>query len=494
MRSLVSDRSTNDGYGLVKPSRWGLHEDTVTVFLPIPARRSGRDGAPGLLGWVFCRRLAGVCSFALGIMLVGTVALGQETSSDGPVLTLSQAIQVALENNRPVNIAKLDIDKSKWDVAQTKTKRFPAITTYLFASGDITQPTFTFPAGVFNTDRATKINLASGITGYASVQAAQPISQLYQIHLAIREKELSADYAGEQYKGKRQTLAANVKEAYYAALQTESALEATQATVKQYEETDRVATDYLSQEAVLKSDSLQVKAKLAQSRYQIVQLRDTLTTQKEQLNELLARDLDTPFRTEAVPPVTAAEMDLKVARQTALQQRPEIKEAVIDTQRAEYDRKLSRAKYIPDVGAAVHYLDPINTEVLPQNILSAGMELKWDPFDWGGRRDEVQQKDVSVKQSHYQLQETQAQVLLDVDNSFRKLEESRALLDVAQANRDAANEKLREVNNQFKQSAVLLRDVLQQQAAVSNADHDYEQSLLSFWNAKAAFEKALGEE
>ena len=69
--------------------------------------------------------------------------------------------------------------------------------------------------------------------------------------------------------------------------------------VKQYEETDRVAQDYLAQESVLKSDSLEAKAKLAQARYQIVQLRDTLNTQKEQLNELLGRDLDTPFRTRA---------------------------------------------------------------------------------------------------------------------------------------------------------------------------------------------------
>src|SRR6202020_1592073 len=189
------------------------------------------------------------------------------------------------------------------------------------------------------------------------------------------------------------------------------------------------------------------KAKLAQAGYQIVQLHDTLATQKEQLNELLGRDLDIAFRTEAVPPITAAEMDLKTARQTALEERPEVKEAEIDTRRAEYDRKLSKAKYIPDVGAAVHYLDPINTEILPQNILSAGMELKWDPFDWGGRRDEVRQKDASVQQSHYQLKETQAQVLLDVDNTFRKLEESRTMLDVAQAARDAANEKLREVSD-----------------------------------------------
>ena len=384
-------------------------------------------------------------------LMTGMLSQGQEPSSDAPVVSLTQAVQIAVENNRPVNMAKLDIVKSKWEVAQTKTKRFPAITTYLFASGDITNPTFTFPSDLFDNKQPQKLKLSNGITGMASVQVAQPLSQLYQIHLAVREQELSTDLASQQYRGQRQSIVASVKQAYYSALQTESALEATQSLVKQYEETDRVATDYLRQESVLKSDSLEAKAKLAQSRYQVVQLRDTLETQKEQLNELLARDLDTPFRTEQVPPITPAEMDLKAARSTALQQRPEVKEAEIDTQRAEYDRKLSRAKYIPDVGAAIHYLDPINTAFLPQNILSAGLELKWDPFDWGGRRDEVKQKDVSIQQSHYQLQETQAQVMLDVDNTFRKLAESRSLLEVSQAGRDAANEKLREISDQFKQ-------------------------------------------
>jgi outer membrane protein len=427
-------------------------------------------------------------------LMTGIMLLGQEPTSEVPVLSLSQAIQIAVDNNRPVNMAKLEIVKSKWEVAQTKTKRFPAITTYLFASGDITNPKFTFPANLFNNPLPQTLKLSNGITGLASAQVAQPLSQLYQIHLAVREQELSTDLAAEQYRGQRQSIVASVKQAYYATLQTESSLEATQALVKQYEETDRVATQYLTEESVLKSDSLEAKAKLAQTRYQVVQLRDTLQTQKEQLNELLGRDLDTAFRTEQIPPISAAEMDLKAARQTALRQRPEVKEAEIDTQRAEYDRKLSRAKYIPDVGAALHYLEPINTAFLPQNIVSAGLEMKWDPFDWGGRRDEVKQKDVSLQQSHYQLQETQAQVMVDVDNNFRKLEESRSLLEVTQAGRDAANEKMREVNDQFKHSAVLMRDVLQQEASVANAEHDYEQSLLGFWNAKAAFEKALGEE
>jgi outer membrane protein TolC len=187
-------------------------------------------------------------------------------------------------------------------------------------------------------------------------------------------------------------------------------------------------------------------------------------------------------------------MDLKIARQTALQQRPEVKEAEINLSRATYDRKLAKAQFIPGVGAEMRYFTPINTAILPQNILSGGIDMTWEPFDWGRRRDDVKQKTIGIQQSQYQLAETRSQVVLDVDNTFRKLNESRALLAVAEAGRDAADEKLREVNNQFKHSAVLLRDVLQQESAVANADQNYEDSLLSFWNAKAAFEKALGEQ
>jgi outer membrane protein TolC len=101
---------------------------------------------------------------------------------------------------------------------------------------------------------------------------------------------------------------------------------------------------------------------------------------------------------------------------------------------------------------------------------------------------------VIVEQSRYQLDETRSQVVLNVDSTFRKLAESRALLQVTEAARAAAIEKLREVNDKFRKAAVLLRDVLEQQAAVENANNEYEESLLAFWSAKANFEKALGEE
>jgi outer membrane protein TolC len=434
-------------------------------------------------------------------MSAACLCRAEEPASSTPVLTLNEAIQTAIAQNRSLQIASLDVEKSKWTVASAKTHRLPIFNTSMFASGNITDPVFTFKQGIFGTidnkpipTQNTEIPLSQGVTGYAIVQVAQPITQLYKINLGVKDKELSSDLASQQYRGKRQSVVSDVKQAYYAILQSQSALEAAQTSVKQYQETDRLMLEYVSQEVVLKSDSLDVKAQLAQSQYQVVSLHNSLQNQKEQLNDLMGRELETEFQVEQVPAMTLQESDLKIAQQTALEQRPEIKEAEINVQRADIDRRMAKAQYIPDVGIALHYFTPLNTEILPTNILSGGVELSWEPFDWGRRRDEVNQKKVTLSQSEYQLQEARSKVLLDVNRNFRKLDQSRAALTAAQAAQVAANEKLREVSDKFRQNTVLLRDLLQQQTSTANANKDYEDALLSFWSAKAEFEKALGEE
>ncbi len=446
-------------------------------------------------------RLGSLILIALCTALAVDGSFAQAPAENAPLLTLDEALRIATANNISLKIASLDVDKSKWQLAEAKTNRLPAFKTYLFASGDLNSPEFTFKQGTlgpiggvpFPTEDR-KIPLSQGLTGSALAQVTQPITQLYKINLAVREQELGQDLASQQYRAKRQSLVDDVKQGYYGIVQSESSLEAAEVSVKQYEEAERVTLQYLEQEAVLKSDSLEVKTKLAQARYQVIQIQDQLQTRKEHLNDLLSRDLLIDFRTQETPEPSLEETDLKAARRTALTQRPEIVQAQISAKKAVYDRKLAKAQYIPDVGLALHYFSPLTSDILPQNIVSAGVELSWEPFDWGRRKDEVKQKDIAIDQSQLQLQQVQSTVLLDVNNRFRTLRESRAMLDVARAAREAANQKLLEVTDKFSKQAVLLRDVLQQQAAVASSNSDYQQALLSFWSARADFQKALGEE
>jgi outer membrane protein len=155
---------------------------------------------------------------------------------------------------------------------------------------------------------------------------------------------------------------------------------------------------------------------------------------------------------------------------------------------------MAKADYIPDVGVAFNYSSNFNIDVLPRNMTSLGLELKWEPWDWGRRKDVINQKKATESQAQTQWSEARSRVLMDVNNRFRKLEESRVLIAVAKAEREAAQQRLHEVRNQYGQQAVLLSDVLHQQAAAASASDDYQQAVLGFWSAKSEFEKSLGED
>jgi len=434
--------------------------------------------------------------------LLTGMMIAQDASSAPRLLTLEDALQTALKNNRSLQIANLEVEKSKWQIAETKTKRLPSFSASVLGSQLLKTLAFTFKEGAFGTfpgtgpipAKDTDITTPRRPSAYVVGQATQPLSQLYKINLGVRSQELNAQLSSEKVRATRQSVIRDVKQAYYAVLQSESALAVVEANVKQYQELDRVVLQRVSQEAALRSDSLSVKAKLANEQYTLVQLRNTLDTRKEYLNDLLGRDVRTEFRTEQVPAESFEEVDLKMAQQRAISHRPEVKQAELNVRQAEYSRRIAKTDFIPDVGIALNYLSPFNVEVLPKNVASIGVELKWEPWDWGRRNDVVNQKRVAEGQAQTQLREAQSKVLMDVNSRYRKLQESRMLIAVVEASREAAQQRLREVTYQYEREAVLLKDVLQQQATTAGAINDCHQALLGFWTAKSEFEKSLGED
>jgi len=451
-------------------------------------------------GWHGQQRLANITLLVAFMVLSAGTAAAQEPAPR--LLTLDEAVQLAIANNRSLKIATLEVDKSKWQIAEIKTKRLPAMSTTVLGSQLLNDLSFTFKEGAFGNfpatgpipNKDTKITTPREPTAYVVGQVTQPLSQLYKLHLGVRAQELNSQLTSEKARAERQEVVKDVKQAYYAVLQSESELEAAEATVKQYQELDRVVLQRVSQEAAFKSDSLDVKAKLAHEQYTLVQLRNTLNSRKEYLNDLLGRDIRTEFSVEQIPAASFEEIELKMAQERALARRPEIKQAELNVRQAEYSRRMAKADYIPDVGIAFNYLSPFNVEVLPKNVASLGLELKWEPWDWGRRKDVFNEKKIAEGQAQNQLHDAQSKVLMEVNSRFRKLEESRVLIAVTQAERDAAQQRLREVTSKYQQQAVLLSDVLKQQAAAAGAHDDYQQALLGFWTAKSDFEKSMGED
>ncbi len=196
-----------------------------------------------------------------------------------------------------------------------------------------------------------------------------------------------------------------------------------------------------------------MKARLAQTEQDQILLRNQLATQKEQLNDLMGRNILTEFRVNPVPEATAQENDLEGARTRALEQRPEVREARLKTRQAEYDRWIKQSEYIPDISFIASYTRNINLSPVPENLGFAGFLMTWEPFDWGRKRHELATKTETVTQTKNMSRKTESQVLIDVDSKFRNLQASRGQLKASRAAQETAREKLKETMDAFKNEA-----------------------------------------
>jgi outer membrane protein TolC len=418
------------------------------------------------------------------------------------LLTLQDAIDMAVKGNRDVQIGVLDITKAGEATAEVRTSRLPQFSSYVLAGGLLNPVNLTIPRGALGVyptvgpipGKNSSVSTDPTFTALVYATASQPISQLYKIRLGIQESLLGEQLARENLRQKKQDTAQQVRQAYYQLAQIQSRIIGAESSLKYLTELSGLTDRNLAEETVLKSDSLTVKAKLSQQRYQLLTLRDALATQKEALNRLLGRDLETEFRVELQSLPTIDELDLASARKKALEQRAETRKARLQTSKAELDIRRERAEYLPDFSFQLSYLSLANVNLLPPNVTNAGFLLQWQPFDWGQKRHRIEQLRVSAKEATLTAQDVDQQVLLDVNSHYRKLVEARALLESQVTVQEAEREKLRVMMNRYELKAALLSDVLAQQSSLTQADSDYQQAIANFWSARADFDRALGEE
>jgi len=426
----------------------------------------------------------------------------ESTPNVPPPLMLDEAVTLALANNRQVKNAILTAAIDDDQIAEAHTYRLPSLSVYALGSQLLTPVDFTFQKGVFGDfpgigpvpAKDTKIHTPLRPTFYGLMQISQPLSQQYKIGLNIRQAKLAKLADQQRLRSQKQLVINEVKKLYYAILQSQSSLASSEENLKFDRELDRTTEQMVTEKAALKSESMSVKARIAQEEFNNLTLMDTLASQKEQLNSLLGRDIRTDFSVVEIPEATSAEGSLGEAQSRALSARPELREGHLRLEQAGINRRIKKADYIPEVSLAVNNLSIVNVNMLPSNVVSAGVLITWNPIDWGRRKQELATATKQIEQTKNSVNDAEAQVLVEVAAKFRKLAESRALLSAAKLQLEAEREKLRVLMNQYEQKVALSKDVLQQRASVESATSQNSQAWLSFWAAKADFEKSLGEE
>jgi outer membrane protein TolC len=415
-------------------------------------------------------------------------------------LTLERAINLALQNNRTAKNARLEIEKANDRVAYTKTYRLPQFKLTTLVQQPLSTFDTTFEKGLFGPTPTEDTVVTSSLKPNAIVlaQMQQPLSQLHKINLQIKQQKAAAGISQAQLTAKQLEIVNDVKHAYYAVLETQGAYESAEATIKLYQELDRVTGEYVVQQVALKTDLMDVQTQLAKAEYQVLTLNNQLAGQKERLNNLLGRDVNTQFVVSdgmESAQIMMRETNLAQARERAIDQRPELREAKLRVEQAKLDKRIKKAEFIPEVSLTVNYASTFSySNFVPHSVSGVGIQMEWEFFDWGRKKNQLAEKERSVSQADNELIEAQNQIVMEVNSRFRRMQETCQLLRVTRQAQTAARATVQMVTYRYRQEAVLLKDVLKAQATLADSNYEYQKALLAFWTAKADFEKAIGED
>src|SRR5262249_36463975 len=166
-------------------------------------------------------------NFAVFILLLTPIsAFGQrDRSAPGEVLTLDQAISLALSDSHLVKIAELEVGKAEDNLAAIRTMRLPSMNLFSLTSIQMVQHEINL--------KSVTTDLLPGVDSFAPLTVprrpttvftsliAQPLSQQYRIGLTIKHGKLARDVTNEKLRQVRQSIVDRVKRTYYSILQSQ---------------------------------------------------------------------------------------------------------------------------------------------------------------------------------------------------------------------------------------------------------------------------------
>ncbi len=270
---------------------------------------------------------------------------------------MDQALALAFKANPKLDNAVLEVQKSSDGVAAAKTLYLPALNLAVLNSRNLTPQSFTCEQGAFGTYPiigpipavTTQIGSQTGTTTAVIASVSQPILQLYRTGLVVDQHQVMLSMAEQELRAQRQDLVKEVKQQYYMILKTQSGLEATSRNIAFLRELSELVRRYVNEKVALEYRTSRSAPGSPRWSTGSAHRAQCASPQLQHLNSLMGRDAGRPLSATAVNAVDTSRPPPARAEADALAQRPEVAQAKLKLQHAEYGYQIKKSEYIPDL-------------------------------------------------------------------------------------------------------------------------------------------------
>ena len=427
-------------------------------------------------------------------MVMGSSLAKAQQAQDSLIISLDQAIEIALDESRTIKIADMSIEKSGYAKKGTYAALYPNVN----ASGSYQR---TIKKQVMAMDfggQAMEIEVGKWNNVNAGVSAAMPLinAQLWQ---TLKLSALDVELAVEQARSSKISMVAQVKKAYYAVLLAQQVHEVYKDVydnaVKNYESTEQLYNvgktseyEYLRASVNVKNAEPNVYSSLTAIELAIWQLKAVMGIDLE--TRIGVQGNIDQFKDEMLS-YTITSDDVNLENNSTLVQ------MAIQNQQLERTIKMTKAQYIPTLSASFAY-----------NYIAMGddFKFKWNPYSVAGlslnipifegfyKRNTIKQYQASQNMLELSIEDTERNLRVAFKNYENEISTYMKNYSAAESTVEMAQRSYDIAERMYELGKTTLTELNDAQLALVQAQLTMSRTVYNFMVTKASIEELIGDE
>ena len=433
--------------------------------------------------------------------------------------TIDEAIQTAIENNRDIKIALMNVQKSDAAVSEAFGYALPKLDASASFSHFLKKPKMSFPdfealltnaaysilfdENVIPRDDSKFRPVNNTLQSFVQANNFETNLQLTQtlfssaVFKGIGASQIYLNLAKEDLKNQVSETVLNVQEAFYGVLLTKELLKITEESFKNAQDNLVTVNAMFDQGLVAEFDKLQAEVQVENIRPVVSQMQNNLLNAKNALKIVVGIDQQTEIDVTGEFSFDKMQnLEEEDLVQQAVKSNYGVKTLMLKEQVDEAFVDLDRAEFWPTLAAFGNYSyagtsDKWNFQTY--SSLTIGLNLSINLFSGGQTKSRIEQSTITYLQTQEQLNQFKDLIKSQVKAKLLEIQRVTALLDAQERNVQLAQRSYDIAVVKYKEGTATQIEVQNTDLALKQAKINKLQSLYSYMITKFELEQLLGQ-
>jgi outer membrane protein TolC len=431
----------------------------------------------------------------------GTAGSGAPAPHSAKVLTLSEAVQIALKNNPAVGAADAYAEAVRQGIKTAQSGRYPRLDfSYSFTRSN--NPVYVF--GTLLTQEQFQaqnfdlnfLNHPPPLNNFRpQFTANMPLYDAGKTSRSVRDACLQSQAAQQGMHRTQQEIVFNTAGAFLNELLARESVRVAQAALDAATADLARAQSRQEQGLTVPSDVLSAQVQLSQAKEDLIRAQNAVAIAQASLNVAMGLPEDAPNEIEGdLKEVSFESGALSERQEKALVTRPDYQQAKIGKERTTNGVNAARAEFLPKINLFSSWeVDSQTFAARAGNNWAAGATLSFNIFDGGANRARLAESRARERQARALQDQMASAVRLQVREAFLNVNAARQRVEASRESASQAQESLRILQNRYETGLATITDLLQAETMRTAAQQRFLNAVFDYRIAFAALELATGE-